>query len=87
MGRLPLGYVSSRGSERTGTIQRDEFTLELIEEARKMREEGHSVRVIRKVMAQRGLVGKAGRPLSVSTLHGLLGRRDFPGKNNGHPAD
>lgn len=73
-----MGFFSNRGSKRVGMVERDEDTLRLIQEARAMREEGHSIRVIRKVMAQRGLTGKSGRPLSVSTLHEIFGPQARP---------
>ena len=75
VGRLPLGYVSNRGKERVGHIEPHEETLQLLMEAREMRAAGHSIRAIRKVMAQRGLVGRSGRPLSVSTFHEMLSQR------------
>lgn len=72
VGRLPLVYRAVRGSSGTAKVEADESVLALIEEARQMRAEGYSIRLIRKAMAHRGLTNNSGKPLSISTVFILL---------------
>lgn len=74
VGRVPLGYVSSRGSGRVGTVVPDEFMLGLIEEARAMQADGRSLRTILRVLGPKGLVNRRGRRLSPSSLMRILKR-------------
>lgn len=76
-GRLPMGYVSVRGSG--GSVaQEDPETMRLLAEAAELRSQGMSIRSIRKEMHWRGLKGRSGRPVSVSGLWSLLKQFDRP---------
>ena len=72
MGRLPLGYRATRFDGRTSTVEPDEFILGLIDEARAMQAEGHSLRTILRVLGPKGLVNRHGRRLSPATLMRVL---------------
>lgn len=69
--RLPLGYVYGPGKR----VVVDEGVMPLVQEARRMREEGHSIRTIRRVTHQKGLRGRTGKRVSVGGMWVILTQR------------
>jgi hypothetical protein len=72
-GRVPLGYMV-RYDPYTGVggVVEDPDVMPLMREARRMREEGHSLRTICRVMHSRGLRSRTGRRIAPGTMQLIL---------------
>jgi len=68
--RLPLSYRYGPGR----VVEEDPDIMPLVMEARRMREEGHSIRTVCRVMHSRGLRGRSGKRLSTMGMWKVLGK-------------
>lgn len=69
----PLGYRNVRKDGRSATEPEPE-SLPLVEQARALRRQGHSIRGICETMAGRGLRSKRGKVIGPSSVLLILGR-------------
>ena len=72
-GRAPLGFaVRYDPLTGIGRVVEDPDTMPLVLEARRMREEGHTIRTICRVMHSRGLTSSGGLRIQAGTMSFLL---------------
>lgn len=67
----PLGYKNVKING-ISTTEIDFDTFDLVQQARKLRKEGKSIREICWIMAQRGLRSQRGKIIGPSSMFGLL---------------
>lgn len=63
----PLGYKNVKING-ISTVEIDSDTFDLVQQARKLRSEGRSIRQICRIMAKKGLCGQRGQPISPAVL-------------------
>ena len=75
-GRAPLGYaVVYDETGRLGRVVEDPDVMPLVLEARRMREEGHSIRTICRTMRSLGLRSGTGKKVGPSGMHAVVYKR------------
>jgi len=82
MHKAPLGYKNARDELGRSILIPDPETYPLVQEAKRLRAEGMSMRRLREVLSRRGLRGKYGSEISLSSLHRLLLSPDQSGQAN-----
>ena len=74
MCQAPLGYRNVHVRGRT-VLEPDPQTYPLVEDARRLRQQGCTIRTICKVMAERGLRSSRGKVIGHSSMHKILRRK------------
>lgn len=67
----PLGWKNVKING-ISTVEIDFDTFDLVQQARKLRKEGKSIREICRIMAERGLHSQRGKQIGVSSMFYLL---------------
>lgn len=84
MHQAPLGYRNTHVRGRT-IMEPDPKTHSLVEDARRLRQQGCTIRTICRVMAEMGLRSKRGKMIGPSSMHKILRRFIAPIQTDIHP--
>lgn len=68
----PLGWKNARDKDGRSIIVKDPLTYPLIEEAKRSKDEGKSIRAICKVMEEKGLRSNRGKVIGPSSMLKVL---------------